>query len=149
LGGKDTLDNLIEICPNCHDALHAIAHKLKDKKTSRAQIMDSLALIYPDNKKAQDVCLELALNVRNAMIDAAERGLGPHHLISISTVIRNYYKPMITHRVRELNISQEAYIRGLILSDIAKRFNLNISLSEEKLIMANIKKQKSTHNVDV
>jgi DNA-directed RNA polymerase subunit F len=145
MGGKDTADNLIDICPTCHDALHAIAHKLMDKKTSRTQILDSIALIYPKNKKAQDTCLELALHVRNAMIDGKEKGLGPNHLVSISTVIRMYYKPLIMHRVRELDTTQEDYIRGLILSDLAKRFNLNLNLSEEKRIMSNIKEQKTKH----
>jgi len=142
LGGKDTQDNLIEICPDCHDALHAIAYRLMDNKTSRTQIIDSIVLIYPSNKKAQDTCLELALNVRNAMILGKEKGLGPNHIVNIGTAIRMYYKPLIAHRVRELNTSQEDYIRGLILADIGKRFNLNISMTEEKRIMSNIKTQR-------
>lgn len=142
LGGKDTQDNLIDLCPNCHDALHAIAHRLRDNRTSRSQILDSIALIYPSNKTAQEICLELALNVRNAMIASQEQGMGPNHLVSISTVLRLYYKPMIANRVRELNTSQEDYLRGLILSDLSKRFNMVISPMEEKRIMKNIKEQR-------
>lgn len=143
LGGKDTQDNLIDICPNCHDALHAIAHRMMSKKASSTQIIDSIALIYPGNDKAQRMCLELATWVRNAMIGAKENGMDPNHLITIGTTLRNYYKPLIQNRYRELNTTQEAYIRGLILADLAKRFNLKINHIEEKIIMENIKKQKS------
>lgn len=143
LGGKDIQSNLIELCPGCHDALHAIAYRMMSKKVSRMQVLDSIALIYPQNKKAQELCLELALNVRNAMIDSQEKGLGPDHIVNLTTTLRMYYKPLIANRIRELNTSQENYIRGLILSDLAKRFNLQISLVEEKMLMDNIKKQKS------
>lgn len=143
LGGKDTLDNLIELCPSCHDSLHAIAHRLLDKRTTQAQIMDSLALIFLNNKKAQDTCLQLALSVRNAKIQAQEKGLGSNHIIQIMTSLRNYYKPLIMHRYRELNITQESYLRMLILNDLSKRFNLNVTLTEENALLKHLKKEKS------
>lgn len=145
LGGKDTQDNLIDICPDCHDALHAVAFKMMSKNVSSTQIIDSVALIYPGNEKAQKICLELATWVRNANISSKEKGLGPDHVVSIGTSIRMYYKPMIMERYRELGTSQEGYIRGLILADIARRFNLSINHVEEKIIMENIKKQRSIH----
>jgi len=143
LGGKDTLDNLIELCPSCHGSLHAIAYRLLGKKTSQTQIIDSLSLIFPKNKPAQDICLQLALNVRNAKIQSQEKGLGANHIIQIGTTLRNYYKPMVMSRYRELNLTQESYIRMLILSDLAKRFNLNVTLTEENNLIKNIKKDNS------
>ena len=142
LGGKDTPDNLIEICPKCHDTLHAIAHRLLNKGVSLAQITDSLALIYVSNKKAQATCLELAINVRNAQIQTKENGLSPNHLISIGTILRKYYKPLIMHRSQELRLSQDSYIRMLILQDLAKRFNINANLTEENKLISYIKKEK-------
>jgi hypothetical protein len=148
LGGKDTPDNLIEICPSCHDTLHAIAYRMLSKKTTQAQIMDSLALIFIDNKKAQDVCLELATKVRNAQIHSQEKGLGPNHIINIGTSLRKFYKPLIMNRYKELNLSQESYIRMLILNDLAKRFNLSVSLTEENHLMGKIKKEKSNTSIN-
>ena len=143
LDGKDIPDNLIELCPGCHDTLHSIAYRMLSKKTTQTQIMDSLALIYVGNKKAQDTCLQLALNVRNSVIISQEKGLGPNHLINIGTTIRKYYKPLIMNRYRELNISQESYLRMLILTDLAKRFKLNVSLTEENDLLRKIKKEKT------
>jgi hypothetical protein len=113
------------------------------KKTSMTQILDAIALIYPDNRKAQEVCLELSLLVRNASIENQEKDLGPNHLVNIGTVIRKYFKPLIAQRVAELSASQEGYIRGLILMDLAKRFNLNLSLVEENSIIKRIQKGKT------
>lgn len=144
LGGKDTPDNLVELCPSCHDALHAIAYKMLSKKISPTQISDSLALIFLNNRKAQDICLGLATNVRNAQILVNEEGLSPDHLVQIGTTLRKYFKPLIMSRYRELNLSQESYIRMLILNDLIKRFNLNkISLTEENRLINYIKKEKS------
>jgi len=143
LGGKDIPDNLIELCPACHDTLHSIAYKMLSKKSSSTQMIDSLSLIYIGNKKAQETCLQLAMAVRNAHIHAKEKGLGPNHLVNIGTTIRKYFKPLIMTRYRELNISQESYLRMLILSDLAKRFNLNVSLTQENQLLSQIKKEKS------
>lgn len=149
LGGKDTQDNLIEICPGCHDSIHAIAHRMLSKNVSMTQIIDSLALIYIDNKKAQETCLLLATNVRNAEIQVKEKGLGPNHIIAIGTTIRMYYKPFIMSRYRELNISQESYIRMLILQDLSKRFNINANLTEENRLISYIKKEKKNKSITV
>lgn len=143
LGGKDTPDNLISICPGCHDTLHSIAYRMLSKNVSMIQIVDSLALIFVGNKKAQNTCLELAVNVRNAQIEVKEKGLGPNHLISIGTILRKYFKPLIINRYRELHLTQESYIRMLILQDLCKRFNLNTSLTEENQLISCIKKEKS------
>jgi len=143
LGGKDTPDNLIEICPSCHDTLHSVAYRMLSKKTSHSQLIDSLALIFVDNKKAQDTCFQLAINVRNAQILSQEKGLGPNHIINIGTSLRKFFKPLITNRARELKLSQESYLRMLIFNDITKRFGITVSLTEENHLMSQIKKEKS------
>jgi len=144
LGGKDTKDNLIELCPSCHDALHAIAYKMLSKKTSQTQIVDSLALIFSGNVNAQNICMDLALKVRNAQIHAKEEGLSQNHLIQLSLTLRKYFKPLIMNRYRELKLTQESYIRMLILNDLTKRFNLTgISLAEENRLINYIKKEKA------
>jgi len=142
LGGRDDVSNLIDLCPSCHDAIHAIAYKMLNRKTSRVQIVDAVALIYPENPRAREICIDLAVLVRNAAIEGQEKELSPNHLVNISTVIRKFFKPLIAQRVSEMKTSQEGYIRGLILIDLAKRFNLSLNLTEESNIVKRVQKGK-------
>jgi hypothetical protein len=137
-GGLDTPDNLIELCPGCHDTLHNIAHKLMSKKTPVGQVTDALQIIYKDNLNAQKMCMELAVHVRNAMINRKEKGLSPNQLVSVSTTIRKKYKDMLIVRCKELNRSQDDYIRDLLLKDLSKRFNLpeDTTFTEKQAIKA-------------
>lgn len=142
LGGKDTPDNLIDLCPGCHDALHNIAYKLVTNQHGQAKVIDSLTLIYKDNAKAKQVCLDLATQVRNAMVVHKEKGKKPNELINIGTVLRKQHKTLVEMRCRELNVSQESYIRGLILTDVGKRFHgMPISATEEARLIKLLKKR--------
>lgn len=87
--------------------------------------VDMLNSIYPDNKEAQKNCMELAIIVRDSMIQHKEKGLDPNHLVSISTTLYKKHKDFITTRIKELKLTQEEYIRSLILQDLGKRFGLN------------------------
>ena len=132
LGGKDTPDNLIDLCPQCHDALHNVAYKLLTNIHGQAKVIDSLTMIYKDNAKAKENCLELAIQVRNAMVLQKEKGLAPNDLVNISTTLRKQHKTLMEARVRELKKSQESYLRGLVLADLAGRFkDIPISSAEE------------------
>lgn len=142
LGGKDTHDNLIDLCPGCHDALHNIAYKLTIHQHGQAKVIDSLTLIYKDNARAKQICLDLATQVRNAMVVHKEKGKGPNDLLNIGTIIRKQHKTLVEMRCKELKLSQEAYIRGLILTDIGKRFHdMPIIASEETRIIKMLKKR--------
>ena len=143
LGGKDTLDNLIDLCPGCHDALHNVAYKLVSKQHGQAKVIDSLTLIYKDNARAKEVCLDLATQVRNAMIVGKERGKEPNDLVNLGTVLRKQHKTLVEMRCRELKVSQEAYLRGLVLADVGKRFQgLAISNTEESRLIKLIKNRR-------
>ena len=141
LGGKDTPDNLIELCPGCHDALHNIAWRMLQPH-QQSKIMDSLHLIYKENTRAKEICLDLASRVRNSMIKNREVGMGPNHLINIGTTLRKTHKVYVEMRTKELRTSQEKYIRSLILADISKRFNIPISNIEEDRMIKAIKDGK-------
>lgn len=142
LGGKDTPDNLIDLCPGCHDALHNLAYKLMTHQYGQAKVIDSLTLIYKDNAKAKQTCLDLATQVRNAMVTHRERGMAPNELINITTVLRKQHKALVEMRCKELKVSQEAYIRGLILNDVGKRFHaMPINNAEETKVIKALKKR--------
>lgn len=121
LGGSNDPSNLRQLCAGCHDGLHAIANILLQRKLSRS-VTDQLLLIYPDNPKARENCLKLAEKVRDATIITRERGLPDNHPTEVSTTIRKKVKDVLRLRVGELRVSQEEYLRGLILQDLNKRF---------------------------
>jgi hypothetical protein len=108
------------------------------KKTPVGQVTDALQIIYKDNLNAQKMCMELAVHVRNAMINRKEKGLSPNQLVSVSTTIRKKYKDMLIVRCKELNRSQDDYIRDLLLKDLSKRFNLpeDTTFTEKQAIKA-------------
>lgn len=143
LGGKDTPDNLIDICPGCHDAIHGTAWKLANKKMADSKAIDAVHLIYKENEGAIKMCLELAYKVRNAMLVGGETELSQDAVVSIATTIRKRHKTLIAARVSELRTSQENYLRGLILTDLAKRFNLSLSATEEGRLIKQLKKGKT------
>jgi len=133
VGGPDTLDNLIDLCPSCHDALHSIAHKLLNKKYSESTVIDSIGLIYKEDLDARRMCYKLAKNVRDALIKSKESALDPDQLVQISAVIKKRHKQYIAIWCKENRISQERYFRQLVLADIARKFNLGASFVSEGL----------------
>lgn len=146
LGGQDTPDNLIDLCPGCHDALHNVAYKLMTRRHGQAKVIESLSLIYKDNTLAKQRCLDLAVQVRNAMVVAKDRGdyKDPNELANVMTTIRKQHKVLIEARARELKLTQEAYVRGCVLADLSKRFNtLGINEAEETALIKQLKKRKS------
>lgn len=142
LGGSDLPSNLCHLCPGCHDTLHNIAYKLLNKKFSEAGVLDNLAIIYKDNKKAQTKCFELAIFVRNATIKERETGKNPDSLCNITTVLRKTHKDYMTIRCREMSLSQEEYLRQLVLQDIRRRFNLSIDPAAEGKLINLVRKSK-------
>ena len=145
LGGKDTIDNLIDLCPGCHDALHNVAYKLMTRTHGQAKVIESLSMIYKVNVQAKQTCLDLAVQVRNAMIAQKDRGgHEPNELVNVATTIRRQHKTLIEARAKELKLSQEAYVRGCVLADLARRFpTAQINLGEESVVIKQLKKRKS------
>lgn len=143
-GGPDTKSNLIDLCPSCHDMLHNLAWKLSSKAHSQAQALDSLNILYPDNSEARKICLDLAIKVRDATIISRERGLQPDHLVNVVTVLRKQHKDLMALRCKEYKVSQEEYIRALILRDLKNKFTQhNIDPANEAQIIKSIRRQKS------
>jgi len=136
-GGSDADSNLCALCPGCHDALHNAAHKLLNKKYNISAVVDALALIYPNNLRAQRICLELAIHVRDAIIRSREEGNPADHLYPLSTALLKSHKDHLVLRCKEMNLSQEEYLRLLVLRDIKTRFSLNLDpIAESRLVKA-------------
>jgi hypothetical protein len=138
-GGPDTPDNLIELCPGCHDALHSIAYKLLSPKVSQTQILDQLRLLYKDNDKALRMCMQLAKYVRDALLYERENGKDPDQLVSLSTTLHRRHKDLIMVYCRENRISQESYFRNIVLRHLATLHHLDVAA--EMRMLQNFKKR--------
>jgi hypothetical protein len=142
VGGPDTRENLIDLCPGCHDALHNAAYKMLKKGVSHGQVVDALTIIYKENRKALDLCLKLATNVRDAMIKSAEAGIDPDQLVNVTTTLRKRYKDLLALKCKEMRISQDDYVRYVILHDLARSFAAErIDIAKEASYVRSMKRK--------
>lgn len=123
VGGPDTTDNLIELCPGCHDALHAVANKMLSKK-SMSMVADQIQMLFPNNIKAQSNCMELASIVRDSTIRHRETNnntqVNKHVVLNVT--LKKKHKDLIALKCKELGVSQDSYVRCLILQHLKLLF---------------------------
>lgn len=129
-GGPDTPENIAQLCPGCHDGLHAIATKMLSRTFSHAKVLDTLKILYKENQKAIDTCLALATRVRDAMVIAREEGMKPSQEVAVGTSLPKAVKDLMVVRVRESGFTQDGYLRHLVLSDLLHKFGSNPILVE-------------------
>lgn len=128
LGGKDDADNLVELCPGCHDTLHKAAYMLVSKKYQPSHAIDAIKFVYKTNPKAVKNCLDLACLVRDSMIAATESESGdPEQLVSLQLTLKRKHKEIIKVYCREKRISMEKYIRSLIIKDLLNKYGVTPS----------------------
>lgn len=118
LGGKDNFENLIDLCPACHDTLHRLAYMMRSGKYAETAIRDTAFFVYKDNIRAQESVLSLARIVKDAMISSDEQGADPDQPVSITTTIRKKHKDLIHLYCKDKRISMEDYLRSLLIKDI-------------------------------
>lgn len=116
VGGKDTPDNLIELCNGCHGAIHSVAYKLAGKEPMQ-RVLDSVFLLYEDRAAAR-TCWDLAQKVHHEVLALRERGADPDTLVEVTTTLRSRHKALVKVHCRDLGISVEEYLRGLLIQDL-------------------------------
>jgi len=133
-GGADTPGNLVELCPGCHDALHNVAYRLLSAKHSLASIRSDVSMIY-QNAEASARCFELACLVRDAEVAAREGLVEGRSVHAAATTLSTKAKNALRMRTKELGISQEAYLRSLVLSDLIKAYGASIASDDQLLLV--------------
>lgn len=119
--GADSIDNLCELCPGCHDALHNLAYKLLSKSASNAQAYDQLNVIFKENPKAKEICKDLAHKVRDAMVKKKEQGIqDPTYPVQLNTTLQHQHKQLLSLICKEMKISQDSFVRGVILKELER-----------------------------
>lgn len=131
LGGKDTPDNLVELCPQCHDLLHNIAYKLVSKKYSVSFLEDNIRFVYKTNDNAVKRCLELACLVRDELIQARESEKNPNEFVDIYVRMRFKHKKKIHEWAKSSNVSLEDMVRNILLKAVSDKFNMTIDHKAE------------------
>lgn len=142
LGGTDHPSNLVDLCPNCHDALHNAAYKLANPKHSATKVKDQISIIYRDNLRAAQTCWELALLVRDEMLKSSDMGQDPNSLTSVSTIIRAEHKMDLARVAKERGVSQEAFVRTVLLKALAESTKKSIDIALEHRVIRLIKRGK-------
>lgn len=130
LGGKDTPDNLVNLCPQCHDLLHNIAYKLVSKKQSVSFAEDMVLMILKDQGSVKR-CMELAILVRDEMIIQKEKEKDPNDFADIYIRMRLKHKKKLHEWAKSSKISLEDLTRNILLKALSDKFNITIDHSSE------------------
>jgi len=137
-GGQDTRANIAILDAHCHHALHQIEASIRSDK-KRLLVPDLLKKLYPDNQKARENCLYLAMtallgvdkeNPENkqassspdfSMFDTEELvhltppAVPPHIRDLVNRVVRDMRSP----KGKPIGVSR--YLRFLVEKDLRQR----------------------------
>ena len=122
-GGKDDKLNLMALCASCHDAVHAIAYKLKKMKLS--QIEDIARSLFPKSTSKRRKLFEYAALVFRSM---QERELTESDEILVPVLLnRGEYARVKTLASTYKNqegrkLSIQATLRGIIAERLRREF---------------------------
>jgi len=139
LGGKDTLDNLVSLCPQCHDLLHNIAYKLVSKKHSISFLEDMVRMVLRDNNSVKR-CMELAFLVRDEIIQQKESEKDPNDFADLYIRMRYKHKKKLHEWAKSTKISLEDLTRNILLRALSDKFNMTIDHSQEAKAVRHNKK---------
>jgi hypothetical protein len=136
-GGQDTRDNIAILDAHCHHALHQIEAAVKNDK-KRLLVPDLLKKLYPDNSKAREFCLYLAMTAavgsdsKNADNKPAQgidySQFDSEELVHLTPpAVPPYIRDLVNRVVREMrtpkgrSLGVGRYLRFLIEADLKKR----------------------------
>lgn len=140
LGGRDTPDNLLRLCPTCHDLLHNVAYKLARPGYSTVLLEDMVKIIYDDQGTIKRI-FELATYVRDEIIKQRETGKKLVDFVEISVVLRQEYKAMLHDLAKSQQVSLEALLRTILLRAVSQQFNKTIDIAAEERSIKSWKKK--------
>lgn len=132
LGGKDTPDNLLNLCPQCHDLLHNVAYKMMNKKYTMTTLLDMVKLTYDGDQGSVNRCMELASLVRDEMLKNKESGKSTTEFVEQTITIRSKHKQLLTEWAKSTNTSLESLTRRILLKAISDRSNITIDFKREE-----------------
>ena len=121
LGGRDTRDNLIELCPGCHQEMHVIARMMRNPKRV-GEVRTALQIAFP-GPVAQQRCVELAqLECRSKVLRRAEVEADPDREIGVGLKLKRPYRDALQLIARDRKLSMANYTRKIIEEHVRSVF---------------------------
>lgn len=122
VGGRDTPDNLVNLCPGCHQNMHVVARMMRNPKRV-GEVKTALNAMFP-GPKTQQKCIELAhLVLRGKVMASAERGEpDTEREIKIGLILKKSYRDALQLIARDRKLSMANYSRKIMEEHIRKVF---------------------------
>lgn len=121
LGGRDTRDNLIELCPGCHQEMHVIARMMRNPKRV-GEVRTALQTTFP-GPVAQSRCVELAqLECRSKVLKRAEVDADVEREIAVGLKLKKPYRDALQLIARDRKMSMANYARKIMEGHIKSVF---------------------------
>lgn len=113
LGGSDANDNLVDLCPGCHQEMHAVARMMRNPKRA-GEVRTAVQMVFP-LQSAQRRCLELAqLECRSKIMNRAAVEADKEREIGVSLKLKRPYRDALQLIARDRGLSMADYIRKLV-----------------------------------
>lgn len=122
VGGRDTPDNLIELCPGCHQNMHVIARMMRNPKRV-GEVKTALNTMFP-GPKVQQRCMELAhLVIKGKVMASSDREApDPDKDVKIGLTLRKSYRDALQLMARDRKMSMADYSRKIMEAHIRSVF---------------------------
>ncbi len=121
LGGKNTPDNLVKLCPGCHQSMHTIARMMRNPKRV-GEVRTALQITFP-GPQAQTRCVELAqLECRSRALKRAEVEADTEREIGVGLKLKRPYRDALQLIARDRKLSMANYTRKIMEEHIRSVF---------------------------
>ncbi len=121
LGGTDAKDNLVELCPGCHQEMHVIARMMRNPKRA-GEVRTALQLAFP-GPHAQSRCVELAqLECRSKVLNRQKVEADEEREIGVGLKLKRPYRDALQLIARDRKMSMANYARKIMEEHIRSVF---------------------------
>ncbi len=113
LGGRDTKDNLVQLCAGCHQNMHTIARMMRNPKRA-GEVRSSLHVMFPGGKEQQR-CVELAnLVIRSQVTKREQAETDEEREIRVNLKLTRPYRDALQLIARDRKLSMADYARKIM-----------------------------------
>ncbi len=121
LGGGNTPDNLVKLCPGCHQEMHVVARMMRNPKRV-GEVKTALNMAFP-GPQAQTRCVELAqLECRSKVLNRAAVEADLEREIGVGLKLKKPYRDALQLIARDRKLSMANYTRKIIENHIRSVF---------------------------
>jgi hypothetical protein len=113
MGGTDAPDNKVNLCPGCHQEMHAVARMMRNPKRV-GEVKTALNMAFP-GPQAQARCVELAqLECRSKILNRAAVEADTEREIGVALKLKKPYRDALQLIARDRKLSMANYARKIM-----------------------------------